>query len=1120
MNRFTKILRRLLPGLIAGLGSVAAYASPAEPRYLDITPFGTVCRWSSPDSPLGEEAGESSACNLGIRWWDARDIRHIEVTCRNRATEATAAALKVEYWHDTWPDNPPEMPSYEDEEDDPWRGEWVQAAADATLHGNKITYTFRPLGREELLTADRLPGAVTYRRTLKIRVTFPEQYRDEIRDIAAFAMAELQDEQFRIEFLPGEKPAQRLSGRIEVFNGRLEGLSGWNWRSGDRKTAPEAWSMAARSGGKGVVVRVSTARPLLPGSNEETVVTVRTSGGTFSFATADVADGPLYIPAFNAYVTYADDPAPFSESVVKGSSIREQTAAEPEQSYARASREIPAKDPTWDQSGRRIYLPLACDANWQKFAVEWGGNLIIDRLRANVRGKALGMCTWNGDAINWNIGTGESPCYARTPENCRMSVLNDHLPVVSAGWNHEGLLFEEEAFVTFTGNAPLAPSDPARDEFTPAVLLVKLRVTNPSLKPRQAHVWLQGNDALTELSLENGFIYDRADGKKLLRGHICGPRPGLPEPAVAGHGLHYTVELEANASETFEFRFPFIGNLTPSDEQLFTALDYAAERERVVGYWRDAVRKSTVFSVPDAAFNNLARAVVPHIRMSVMRDPESGLYLVPAASFNYPVYANESIFQTVLLDRLGDAATVKDYLETFLRLQGSRKLPGDYTGDQREVFHGVKISESNDYTALGYNMNHGTVLWGLAHYYMLSKDGAWLERAAPQLMKAADWIVSQRQRTRITGSDGQPVPHYGLLPAGMLEDCREWRYWYATNAYSYLGLRSVAEAFREAGRPEAAHYAQEAEAYRRDILNSLQRAMELSPVVRLRNNTCVPYVPVRPYQRFRYFGSKKSAYYDRYGKGIRPTLRLSSTREVLYGPVTLLKTGLVDARSEMAEWILDDWEDNLTLSTSLNLNTHGWVDDEYWFSRGGMVFQAALQNPISVYLDRHETKSAIRSLYNNFSALFYPDVIALTEEYRMWKHASGPLYKTPDEARMVGQIIDLLLDEKEGEIRLANGVPQRWLEPGQQVVLRGLRTRYGAFSYTLTHGAAPETVEAVVSQPEEAPCVLLFVHAPFGKPIRSVSVNGQPWSDWDADRQAVRLPRGVPELRVVVDYRD
>lgn len=175
--------------------------SPLSERYAAGIP--RIRRWA-------KRPGESSACNLGIRWWDARDIRHIEVTCRNRATEATAAALKVEYWHDTWPDNPPEMPSYEDEEDDPWRGEWVQAAADATLHGNRIVYTFRPLGREELPTADRLPGTVTYRRTLKIRVTFPEQYRDEIRDIAAFAMAELQDERFRIEFLPGEKPAQRL----------------------------------------------------------------------------------------------------------------------------------------------------------------------------------------------------------------------------------------------------------------------------------------------------------------------------------------------------------------------------------------------------------------------------------------------------------------------------------------------------------------------------------------------------------------------------------------------------------------------------------------------------------------------------------------------------------------------------------------------------------------------------------------------------------------------------------------------------------------------------------------------------------------------------------------------
>lgn len=88
------------------------------------------------------------------------------------------------------------------------------------------------------------------------------------------------------------------------------------------------------------------------------------------------------------------------------------------------------------------------------------------------------------------------------------------------------------------GNAPLTPS-PARDEFTPAVLLVKLRVTNPSLKPRQAHVWLQGNDALTELSLENGFIYDRVGGKKLL----ARPRPRPPARPAGTRGRRSRASL-------------------------------------------------------------------------------------------------------------------------------------------------------------------------------------------------------------------------------------------------------------------------------------------------------------------------------------------------------------------------------------------------------------------------------------------------------------------------------------------------------------------------------------------------------------------------------------------------
>jgi len=419
----------------------------------------------------------------------------------------------------------------------------------------------------------------------------------------------------------------------------------------------------------------------------------------------------------------------------------------------------------------------------------------------------------------------------------------------------------------------------------------------------------------------------------------------------------------------------------------------------------------------------------------------------------------------------------------------------------------------------GYNMHHGTVLWGLARHYLYSGDREWLLKAAPHMIRAAKWIIEQRAQTMIPVENGEKAAHYGLLPAGVLEDVHDWQFWYATNAYACMGMESMAEAFKKAGLPEADYFKAQADAYHKDIRQSIQSASELCPVVRLRNNTYVPYVPSRPYQRFRYFGPKKARYYDRYNLGIYPTLRLSATREVLYGPVVLLKCGLIEPDEAMAGWILDDWEDNITLSSSLNLNVHGRVDDEYWFSRGGMVFQANLQNPVGIYLLRHEIPATIRGLYDNFVSCLYPDVNAHTEEYREWGHGSGPFYKCPDEARFISQVVDLLYVEKNGELWLASGTPRRWLEAGQIIELKGGMTEFGEISYSLRPGKLPETIEADIHLPAET-CskLVLFVRSPMQKPIRKVLVNGQEWKDWDPGKESVNIPQGSKNVNVMVSY--
>lgn len=96
-----------------------------------------------------------------------------------------------------------------------------------------------------------------------------------------------------------------------------------------------------------------------------------------------------------------------------------------------------------------------------------------------------------------------------------------------------------------------------------------------------------------------------------------------------------------------------------------------------------------------------------------------------------------------------------------------------------------------------------------------------------------------------------------------------------------------------------------------------------------------------------------------------------------------------------------------------------------------MVFQANLQNPTLTYLRRNEVPAAIRNLYNDFVACYYPSVNAFTEEFRQWRSPSGPFYKIPDEAKFVNRVRDLLVREEGDTLWLAAGTPRRWLARGE-----------------------------------------------------------------------------------------
>jgi hypothetical protein len=393
--------------------------------------------------------------------------------------------------------------------------------------------------------------------------------------------------------------------------------------------------------------------------------------------------------------------------------IRERIPREPEQSYERARREIPSLDP-WDRErAGKLYLPLAPDASWQKFAFEIGGNVFISKKGTKAKGHELERLQWSGDRVTWRIGTGAKPYY-REDHKCSIGKLNGYLPVGTQEWESEGLHYTEEAFATLL-HGPLSPDDPARSEQTSAVLMLKLTATNPAANSHTAHLWIS-NDPNESLLLAGNLV----SGEGKMRAEIETPKGAALEAAPVSashsqvHGIHVSFELRPGSTESVVIKLPFVSDLSADEAGDLARLRYESERNRVVRYWEGIVASAQRFSFPEPKFLDLARSVVAQIHISAAKDPGTGLYILPAASYVYDAFENEAAYQILLLDMLGQKKTAESYLETMLRLQGSKNFPGMQTGPTDAIFHGEKVSETYDYTMSGYGLDHGTVLWALA----------------------------------------------------------------------------------------------------------------------------------------------------------------------------------------------------------------------------------------------------------------------------------------------------------------------------------------------------------------------------------------------------------------------
>lgn len=1056
--------------------------------------------------------GTPGRWQIGLEWEEPRDPTIVDAVFQQPVRR-----IWVEYWRQNWPTEDPNRRRGAQRgwigRDDPYHGTWTRIRAACRQVGSGYTFSFDPLDLAEVHNAAQLDVAEDYlprfRRTLKLRLVVEADEQPLIQQFDVFGQTLEQNMTAGIWFL---QESSNWSGSLRVYNGTCQSIEPLGFDAGETVNGT-TWTCTTGPAPKGIRIHLS-ATGAGPESADRTIVTVETATRSFSFSTADLASGPLYIKDYGVVVAEGNRTPDFTHpgNETRRRSIVDRVTSEPEQSLERAWAEVPALDVT-KQAPYGRYVVLGVDAGRQAWALRYNGELFATKQGLKLAGRDAARLLWAGPETHFRFGSGDPPDFRERAGATQQSRLDNCLPIFTSRWLDREIEYEQTAFACLLGGTMTPPDQRRGDEPVVAMLRFRIRNTTEGAKVAQLWIALQPHEMLEaqdgtvlahgrivpDVQVKREWRVQRYESRR-IRAHIETNERGLlrelPLPAEEGasHAVNtailYEVELASGESHEITLAVPLA---TPEDDRKLRALSFETQLQHVIAYWRDYLAAGSRFELPDSILADLQRAVRVHVAISTSKDPASGLYVVPAATYFYGACGNEACWQIRMLDLMGHHAQAETYLETFLGTQGAKALDGLFHSAEGAL-QGYNLDEGEpQVSGFNYNLDHGVIMETLAEHYRLSGDRRWLERVAPQLVAACEMIIRERAATMRHDADGTPAPEYGLLPAGHLEDNKEWRHWFAVNAHASSGLSRVAAVLAEIDHPAAERLTAEAAAYRADIRAAAERAMQKAPVVRLLDGSAVPHVPTRTGLRGREWGW---------------------FREAAYGALHLLEGAVWEPHDEQVGWVLRDLEDNLFVSRDWGRP----VDlEQRWFSQGGITIQPNLMDLALDYLRREQPEHAIRAFYNNIATSLYPDVRVFTEHPVIeLGHGVGPFYKSSDEAKALIWMRELLIHEEDQSLRLLAGMPRAWFAPGKRLAIQGTATHFGPLSLTIEADNSGITIKLdppVRSTPAE---IQLWLRHPSKMPPRRILMNNRAHADIHGEM--LLLPPSTQPVTIRAEY--
>lgn len=776
--------------------------------------------------------------------------------------------------------------------------------------------------------------------------------------------------------------------------------------------------------------------------------------GTNGFSvTADqlIQNKAFWVPSLDVYMAAGDPPVPFAEhqkelSLWKGRRILDLIHEEPEATYEQYKAR-------WEDMGNPSHRPsfqpfpghivcLTWDSAIYKFGIDRGAGVWSDygnpdrfRFWFDFGDLASGITeSWKGQWL-WERG----------------------FPMITTALERQGIRYEVEQFA-YPQQGP--PAERRGD--IPVVLVQSLMLKELSGQSRSVPVTFHHArklplDAEVVVTHEGSTVFIEDSHSQAILFAIDGVTGPVTCSALRDYKnemrlLSVTVMADLAPRRAALFLVKLPSPVVDNDGRAALAtLDHNAARAATLKFWAEYEARGARFSVHESAVNTLFLANLWHALRLPRRHggQESGVKIdLPYSNFAYsqtgiPWPVNQSVYA--------------DYM-----IYDLRGYHGIATEELSAIFRENQEPNGHIKGYANWLVYTPSTLYAVAKNFLLSQDRHTFKQLLPASLKSMDWCLAQVRRARQQGGITR-----GLV-RGPLNDGTGDGYWAFNQAYMYAGLDLFGKALERFGQPRAAECQGAARELQQSIDRAFRTAMVESPLVQLRDHTWIPYVPCDATRR----GRLLDQWY--------PT-------DVDTGAIHLLRLKAIPADSDLADFLLNDHEDNLYL--------HGW----------GMANEPVYNPQATAYLLRDDPKAAIRAFYSMMACAFSHSVFEPVEH--RWSH--GQYFGPPSTDGAWAELYrNMLIQELDDDTLLLFGAtPRTWLEDGKRIIIEQAPTYYGKLSAVVESQADSGEITARIEMPGDAKGKALVVRLrhPRGSHMSSVKVNGALCTDFDIQKEWVRI---------------